>query len=377
MRIVADENIPYVREAFAQFGEIHPMAGREIRAAHVRDADLLLVRSVTPITAELLDGSRVRFIGSATIGVDHVDLPYLNHRHIEFAYAPGSNANAVAEYVIAALLALPMKPLSGRRLGIIGLGRIGALVKRKAEALGLRVLANDPPLARAGHTGLIALDELLPQCDVITTHVPLTLEGPDATRHLLDAARLGLMKADAVVINTARGGVVESTALLDMLTKRRLAGAVLDVWEGEPAPDPALIDAVTIGTPHVAGYSVDGKISGTQMLYEAACVHLHQPQIWRPPLLRGGAVNVTMDPCRAIEDIIGSLVTQAYDIRRDDRALRAIAHLQSQERGATFDRLRATYPARMEFKNTSVVVPKVHVTMTRILSAIGFTVRLV
>jgi erythronate-4-phosphate dehydrogenase len=377
MKIVADANIPSAEEAFGNLGEIKLIPGRSIGPDHVHDADLLLVRSVTPVGAQLLDGSRVRFVGSATIGVDHVDLAYLRERGIAFAYAPGSNANSVAEYVITAMVALSYTPLARRSLGIIGLGRIGTLVQAKADAMGMSILANDPPLERAGQGGLVPLDELLGSSDIVTCHVPLTGDGADPTFHLLDARTLSRLRPDAVVINTSRGPVVDNPDLLSALQRGRLAGAVLDVWEGEPLPDVKLIKAAAIATPHIAGYSVDGKIAGTRMLYEAACAFFKCPDQWRPIALERDDVPIRIDPSRTLEDIVESLVLHAYNIRRDDAAMKAIAGLPAPQRGVAFDRLRATYPARYEFENTSVFVPKSRDKIRRVLSAVGFAVRLV
>jgi erythronate-4-phosphate dehydrogenase len=376
MKIVADENIPYVREAFGALGDVVVLPGREIGPEQVRDADFLIVRSVTPVNKKLLEGSGVRFVGSATIGLDHVDEAYLRARGIALAYAPGSNANSVAEYVVAALVTLGSERYADRTLGIIGLGRIGTLVREKALALGMTVVANDPPLERAGQTGLVSLDALLTRSDIVTCHVPLTQAGPDATHHLLDAARLSRLRRHAIVINTARGAVIDSPALLHALDGERLGGAVLDVWEGEPELDPALIQAVTLGTPHVAGYSWDGKVAGVKMLYDAACDYLQRSSAWIPPTPEEDAIrgSVTIDVRRSLDEILGELVRRAYDIRHDDAALRAIAGLSGHERGRAFDQLRATYRKRLEFGHTRVVVPSGRGTLRDTLRRVGFTV---
>jgi erythronate-4-phosphate dehydrogenase len=376
MKILADANIPYVEEAFGNLGQVELVPGRLIGPTQVRDADVLLVRSVTPVNADLLAGSRVRFVGSATIGVDHVDLAYLQERHIAFAYAPGSNANSVAEYVVAAVLALPESSRARGALGIIGLGRIGRLVQRKAEALGMTVLANDPPLERAGRAGLVTLDKLLTESDIVSCHVPLTTTGLDATFHLLNETHLAVMRPHAVVVNTARGPVVDNAALLLALRQGRIGGAVLDVWEGEPALQSELIRAVSLGTPHIAGYSADGKLKGTQMLYEAACALLERPLQWRTPALGGSDSPVPVDPSRPLEDLVKTLVVRAYDIRLDDTALRAIADLPLQQREEAFDHLRATYRVRLEFKNTKVIVPGDCPAIGDTLGGLGFTVSL-
>ena len=376
MKIVADENIPFVREAFGALGDITVWPGREIGAEQVREADLLLVRSVTAVGAKLLEGSRVRFVGSATIGLDHVDEAWLRTRGIVLAYAPGSNASSVAEYVVAALVALREERCAGRTLGIVGLGRIGTLVRDKARALGMAVLANDPPLARAGKAGLVSLEDLLKRSDIVTCHVPLIREGPDATAHLLDAARLSLLRPHAVVINTSRGAVVDNAALLRCLQEKRLAGAVLDVWEGEPQPDPALVRAVTLGTPHIAGHSWNGKAAGTKMLHDAACIFFNRRFKWAPPTPPGGADRrpVAVEAGRSLDEVLRELVPRSYDIRRDDAALRAIAELPDSEQGRAFDRLRASYPARLEFRHTSVSVPAGRSKVPEALRRIGFTV---
>jgi len=386
MKIVADENIPYVKEAFGTFGHVEVLSGREIGPERVREADLLLVRSVTVVDERLLAGSSVRFVGSATIGLDHIEQAFLRERGITLAYAPGSNANAVAEYVVAALVALGRERYAGRTLGIIGLGRIGTLVREKALALGMDVLANDPPLARAGvervgRDGLVALEDLLTRSDIVTCHVPLTRDGPDATYHLLDDARLSLLPSHAVVINTARGAVVDNAALLRGLQAKRLGEAVLDVWEGEPAPDPALIRAVTLGTPHIAGYSWDGKMAGTKMLYDAVCAWLHRRPEWTPPPPQAppGEVDrrsapVVGDRGRSGDDLLRELVLCAYDIHRDDAALREIGKLPGPERGRAFDWLRASYPQRLEFRHTSVAASEGDATFRDALYRVGFTV---
>jgi erythronate-4-phosphate dehydrogenase len=376
MKIVADANIPYVEEAFGKLGQVTLLPGREIGPMQVRDADVLIVRSVTPVGPLLLEGSRVRFVGSATIGLDHVDEAYLCTRGIAFAYAPGSNANSVAEYVIAALLALGRERYEGRTLGIIGIGRSGTLVQGKVLALGMTVLANDPPLERAGRAGLVSLEELLRRSDIVTCHVPLTREGPDATFHLLDEARLSRLQPHAVVINTARGAVVDNAALLRALRGGRLGGAVLDVWEHEPEPDPALVEAVTLGTPHIAGYSFDGKVNGTRMLYDAVCAFLEPARERSFPTVPSErhAPPVEIEADASLDDILQSLVGKAYDIRRDDAALRACMRLPRSERARAFDRLRAEYPIRLEFRHTTVAVPPNDPHIRKTLRGLGFTV---
>jgi len=378
--IVADENIPFVREAFAEFGDVRTMAGREMTPEAVRDAEMLLVRSVTRVNAELLSGSSVRFVGTATIGTDHVDTGWLARRGISFASAPGSNADSVAEYIVAALLVVAGRegrPLAGRALGIVGVGNVGGRVERRARALGMEVALNDPPLARlTGDPKYRPLAELF-DCDFITLHVPLEKAGPDATWHLADGAFLKRMGRDAVLVNSSRGAVADNAALLRALESGEIGGAILDVWEGEPEIDVALLELVALGTPHIAGYSFDGKVRGTAMLREAACEFLGTRAEWdwealMPPPEHG---LITLDAAgAAAEDILREAALTVYPIERDDEALREIRALAPAERGAFFDRLRKEYPRRREFPNTTVALRGPNAEAAGKLRALGFRV---
>jgi erythronate-4-phosphate dehydrogenase len=362
MLIIADENMPFAREAFGALGEVRLMHGRKMTAKNIRDANLLMVRSITRVDRALLHGSSVRFVGTATIGTDHVDLAYLREAGIGFSAAPGSNANSVAEYITAALLTLADrqgKPLAGRSLGIVGVGNVGSRVAVKAQALGMRVLLNDPPLRRAtGDPKYLPLDDLI-GCDFITFHVPLEKQGPDATRHLVNHSFLRRMRPDAVLINSSRGAIADNAALLAALSGGRLSAAVLDVWEGEPNISPELLRRAAIATPHIAGYSYDGKVNGTEMIYQAACEFLGKGPQWErtsfmpkpdlPEIVLPGGGNA--------EDALRAAVLKAYPIGRDDAALRKLADLPAAEQGPYFDRLRKEYPVRREFPNTTVKIP--------------------
>jgi erythronate-4-phosphate dehydrogenase len=353
MKIVADPNIPFVHEAFGALGEVRLVPGREITVSTTRDADVLLVRSVTPVTAALLDGSPVKFVATATIGIDHIDVGYLSRKGIGFASAQGSNANSVAEYVVAALLEMAHRQkfrLRDKTLGVIGVGRVGARVVRFAEALGMRVLQNDPPRQRAEQLPhFVPLARVLAEADILTLHVPLTREGPDATVHLFDKDRLADLKLrKPVLINTARGAVVDNKALLKAIDGEWLRGAVLDVWENEPNISPELLDVVDIGTPHIAGYSFDGKVNGAHMIYEAVCKFFKLPPTWTPKLPPPPVPRHRMflEAGMDDEDALHDAIHRVYDITADDAALR------EDLRG--FDKLRAEYPIRREFFNTEL-----------------------
>jgi len=374
MRIVADENIPFVREAFGRLGDVTILSGRRMTPEAVRQADILLVRSVTRINAELLDRSTVRFVGTATIGTDHVDEQYLQDRGITWASAPGSNANSVAEYVLAALLKIA-GPLRGKTLGVIGVGQVGSKVARYAEALGLGVQLNDPPLERTtGDERFRPIEELF-GADILTLHVPLTREGEDATFHLVDEKFLGHLKPGAILLNTARGAVVETAALQKALDSGLLAAAIVDVWEGEPEISTDLLDRVALGTPHIAGYSFDGKVRGTQMLHRAACDFLGVDDQWDPSdrMPPPEPSVIPLDSAEGPDEhLIAEAVAAAYDIEADDARLREITELEPGRRGAHFDRLRREYPVRREFPAYTLDGPTGR--LKRVLARLGFQV---
>jgi erythronate-4-phosphate dehydrogenase len=388
MKIVADPNIPFVKEAFGLLGKVDLIPGRQITPAAVRDADALLVRSVTPVNAALLDGSRVRFVATATIGFDHIDREYLSQRGIDFASAQGSNANSVAEYIVAAMLELAHRHkfrLRDKTLGVVGVGNVGSQVVQYAEALGMRVLQNDPPRERAEYSAtpspqpspprgegvrrspFVSLDEVISKADIITLHVPLARAGEDATFHLFDKDRLGaLASRKPILLNASRGAVVDNPALLKAIDGEWLGGVVLDVWEHEPNISPELVDVVDIGTPHIAGYSFDGKVNGARMIYEALCGFFKLTPKWVPtlppppvPRIEHRVENADDD-----EDALRQVIAQVYDVTADDAALRKNVR--------AFDKLRAEYPVRREFFNTELVLRGASEKLRAPFAALGF-----
>jgi erythronate-4-phosphate dehydrogenase len=358
MLILADENIPFARDAFGSLGDVRLISGRAMTAPAVRDAELLLVRSITRVDRALLEGSRVRFVATATIGTDHVDEAWLREAGIAFSAAPGSNANSVGEYMVCALLTLAARqgrPLAGRSIGIVGVGNVGTRVEAKCRALGMKALLNDPPLQRrTGDPKYRPLDELS-GCDFITLHTPLEKGGPDPTWHLADARFISRMRPDAVLCNAGRGDVVDGAALLAALESRRVAGAVLDVWAGEPGIDPALLGRVDLATPHIAGYSYDGKVNGTEMIYRAACAHLKTAPRWdRAACMPAPEFpELALDAAgRPDEAVLREAALRLYPIHRDDEGLRRLAALPADKQGRYFDKLRKDYPVRREFHTT-------------------------
>jgi len=404
MKIVADRNIPFVAKCFSSVGEVKVVEGRQITPEAVRDAEILLVRSVTKVGAELLSGSKVRFVGTATIGFDHIDVGFLRQNNIGFASAPGSNANSAAEYVIAALLEIGQRDdidLEDKSIGIIGAGNVGGRAAKKASALGMKVYLNDPPLQRyknshrehrehrvnkeldnallrieqlTGKAEFLPIEELF-GCDFITLHTPLTFEGIDRTFHLADENFFKSLKERCVFINTSRGGVVDSGALKATIRAGKLRAVVLDVWENEPNIDMELLRMVDIGTPHIAGYSLDGKIAGMIMIYKAACKYFgleatYDIEDFLPePTVRQLRIN----PKSGTEqDVLAGAVQKVYDIRKDDARLRWILERPAEKRGEFFDSLRRNYPVRREFGNTLIVLEEPCKTVVEKLAGIGF-----
>jgi erythronate-4-phosphate dehydrogenase len=378
MKIVADPNIPFVREAFDALGNVVLVPGRQINPAAVREADVLLVRSVTPVNAALLDDSRVRFVATATIGTDHVHQEYLSQRKIGFTSAAGSNANSVAEYVVAAMLEMAHRgkfQLRDKTIGVVGVGNVGSRVVHNAEVLGMRVLQNDPPRQRAeNNPSFVSLDRVLAEADIITLHAPLTRAGEDATFHLFDKDRLAVLGLRRPILtNTCRGAVVDNKALLKAIDGERIGGVVLDVWEDEPNILPELLDVVDIGTPHIAGYSFDGKVNGTRMIYEAVCQFFGLPVTWRPELPPPivPRIEMTASSGEDDEEVLRRIVQRVYDITADDDRLRAKI-LAPDGIGASFDTLRAEYPVRREFFNTEIVLREAGKSLRSKLTALGF-----
>ena len=380
MKVVADQNIPHVAECFSSLGQVESLHGRRITPQVIKDADVLVVRSVTPVGSDLLAASTVRFVGTATIGFDHIDINYLNSKGIGFSSAPGSSANSVAEYVVAALLSVAEKrdiKLEGKSIGIIGVGNVGSRVERKVRALGMRPLLNDPPLYRqTGDSKYLPLEQLF-ECDFITLHTPLTYEGIDRTFHLADQELFNSLKTGCVFINTARGGIVDTTALKQAIKSEKLDSAVLDVWENEPSIDVELLRIVDLSTPHIAGYSLEGKIGGMTMVYEAACKYfgvaaeygiedfLPEPQV----------KSLEVDTRRPDkQQILHETVHQVYPINRDDFNTREIAMVAPENRARFFDDLRKNYPVRREFYNTNVALQGKDDALAKKLRGIGFKI---
>jgi erythronate-4-phosphate dehydrogenase len=379
MKIVADENIPLVGEAFGPMGEVVAVRADAIRPLLVRDAQALLVRSVTPVGPALLDGSAVRFVATATIGVDHVNQEYLQQRGIAFASAEGSNAQSVAEYVFTALAVLAERGgwrFRDKALGIVGVGNVGSRVARMAEGLGMTALRNDPPLAcETGDPKYVPIETLF-DADIVTFHVPLTREGPDATYHMIGENLLSRLKRSVILLNTSRGSVADTAVLKAALGAKRLGGVVLDVWENEPNIDLELMNAVDIATPHIAGYSYDGKVNGTRMILHAFCRHFGLQHMWDPsPLMPPPEKpRLRLPPKVDAQQAIRYATRAAYDIEADDARLRAIREKPAEGRSPYFKSLRKNYPVRREFPQTTVELESADTQVRSALKTLGFPI---
>jgi len=374
MTIVVDENIPYALDAFSSLGDVRLLPGRAIVRGELADAEALVVRSITRVDAALLEGTPVRFVGTATNGLDHIDDGYLRGRGIELADIGGANAEAVSEYVLAALLELRdrgLLKLDGGRIGVVGMGKIGGRVAEDARLLGLDVVEYDPPREECDPLFTSAgLDELF-ACDLISLHVPYVADGDHPTRHFVDATFLGHLRPGTILLNTARGAVADSAALIAAVDSGRLGGLVLDVWEGEPDVPAGLITRCTLATPHIASYSIDAKGKGAEVIVHALAEFLGKESAWTTrsvlPDLEGRiAIPAGTGPL----DALALAVRSACDIASDDAALRALLEVPEQERRSGFDRLRKNYPRRREFH--AYAIQSDDVAVLAFLASFGF-----
>ncbi|MFP1792448.1 4-phosphoerythronate dehydrogenase PdxB [Lonsdalea quercina] len=355
MKILVDENMPYARELFSRLGDVTTVPGRPLPQDALKDADALMVRSVTKVNADLLTGKSVKFVGSATAGTDHVDEPFLQQAGIAFSAAPGCNAIAVVEYVFSALLGLAERDgfqLRDRTVGIIGVGNVGSRLYARLKAWGVRTLLCDPPRAERGDKeNFLSLEEVAAQADVLTFHTPLYKDGPYKTYHSVDADLLDSLAEGAILINACRGPVVDNVALLEALQHGKSLSVILDVWEPEPELSTALLDRVDIGTSHIAGYTLEGKARGTTQVFEAWSRFIGRPQqvalssLLPTPEVTSVSLTQPLD-----ESLLKRLIHLVYDVRRDDAMLRGVAHMSD-----GFDRLRKTYQERREWSSLQVV----------------------
>lgn len=376
MLIVADENIPLLDAFFAGFGEIRRVPGRAIDRVTVEQADVLLVRSVTNVNRALLEGSKVRFVGTCTIGTDHLDLDYFTEAGITWSSAPGCNARGVVDYVLGSLMTLAEiegVDLPQRTYGVIGAGEVGGRLIKVLKGLGWNVKVCDPPRQAVEGGDYVSLEQIIEQCDVISLHTPLTRTGAGATWHLFDEPRLQQLKPGTWLINAARGPVVDNAALRTVLLAREDLQAVLDVWEAEPEVDVDLAELCVLATPHIAGYSLDGKQRGTAQIYQAYCEFIGQTptiqlsDLLPAPWLSEVTLHADSDPAWAL----AMLCRGVYDPRRDDADFRRSLVGNVAEQRAAFDVLRKQYPVRREIEGLKVRIDGDSQQLQQIVAALG------
>lgn len=365
VKILIDENIPYAEAFFSGIGEIERFPGRELSPEQLVDVDILLVRSITKVNAHLLQqANKLKFVGTATIGEDHIDKPLLAEKGIAFSSAPGCNATSVAEFVISALLVLFEKyqlDFTQKTIAIVGVGNIGKRLSQRLETLGCELLLCDPVRQQheAGLEHYVDLSTALSQAEIITFHTPLTRTGEHPTFHLLNEHNLALLKEDVVLINSCRGEVIDNAALYAHIQNRKANGQspirlILDVWENEPNPMPELIEETELATAHIAGYSLEGKATGTEMLYQQVCSLLDLPsELTLSQFLPAADItNIQLENGVNGTVELKNLVHTVFDVRRDDALFRTLLN----EKG--FDWLRKNYPTRREWSSLQVEVEK-------------------
>ena len=382
MKIVVATSVLQGREAFSRLGHVTVLPDRAIQRELLQDADALIVRSKTRVTADLLAGTPVSFVATATAGADHFDTEWLNANEIAWSAAPGCNANAVAEYIITALALVARQTaaeLPGKTIGIVGLGQIGSRVAQKAADLGLRVLRNDPPLAlQTKSPEYLPLDTVLAEADILTLHVPLTTTGPFPTHHLADCRFFGQLKPGAWFFNAARGGVTDSDALEYTLANHRIAASVLDVWEDEPQLSAALPPAVNYLTPHIAGYTREGLLNGTLHCARELAHFWEVEFTWTPDLTQlPPAPTVALDAAgRHDEEVLAELLTAGCPIPADDQAWRAemAAATDATNLRHRFDTFRKNYTSRREFAAIRAHLTHATPALLATAAALGFQI---
>jgi erythronate-4-phosphate dehydrogenase len=373
VKIVVDKKIPFIQGVLEKHADVVYLEGRAISRKDLLDADALIIRTRTKCTKELLEGTAVRFIASATIGFDHIDTAFCESQNIFWTNAAGCNSSSVQQYVAGVLVYLSEKlnlTLAEKTIGVVGVGNVGSKVAKLCSAVGMRVLLNDPPRQRKeGSDGFVSLDTIVKESDIITFHVPLNGDGIDKTIHMGNESFLSRLTKTQILINSSRGEVVDTTALKPFLREGNLAACVLDVWEHEPDIDRELLESVNIGTPHIAGYSADGKANGTSMSVQALSRFFHLDlNDWIPANVPSPAEPAFGLDCGTLsrQEIFGRLIKHTYNILADDRRLK--------ESPETFEKQRGEYPLRREFTAYTVKMRNAAADARVLACSLGFTV---
>ncbi|OJV38757.1 MAG: erythronate-4-phosphate dehydrogenase [Bacteroidales bacterium 36-12] len=373
MKIIIDDKIPYIKGAFEEVADVIYLPGSKTTPDVVKDADAIITRTRTICNEQLLAGSSVKFIATATIGYDHIDTEYCDKNGIKWTNAPGCNSKSVEQYIASVLMVLAEEKdieLDKLCIGVVGVGNVGSKIARFCELLGMRVLLNDPPRERTeGSDKFVSLEKIKQEADIITLHVPLNMKGEDATYHLCDNQFFESLSKKVILINSCRGEVVETKAVKNAIKTERISTFVCDCWENEPDIDLELLDMTYIATPHIAGYSKDGKATGTRMSVEAINNFFNLGlDDWKPR-----NVELPSEPVIIIDgdglteqDIISKAVLHTYDIRKDDELFKSMP--------SDFEKQRGDYPVRREFPAYSLQCENVEQKVLEKLGKIGFGV---
>jgi erythronate-4-phosphate dehydrogenase len=374
MKIIVDDKIPYIRGAFEGVAEVVYLAGSKTTPEVVEDADAIVTRTRTICNEKLLAGSSVKFIATATIGYDHIDTDYCDAAGIRWTNAPGCNSKSVEQYIASTLMVLAETrnlQLKDLCIGVVGVGNVGSKVARIAELFGMKVLKNDPPRERTEGSGeFVSLKQVMDEADIITLHVPLNMKGEDTTFHLGNTGFFSGLKKKPVVINSCRGEVVETLSVKNALKIGQISAFVCDCWENEPDIDLELLAMTEIATPHIAGYSKDGKATGTQMSVQAISQFFGLGlENWQP-----SGVELPEQPVFELDgfglseqQIISKAILHTYDIRKDDQDF--------SKNTAQFEQLRGDYPVRREFPAFTIVPKNTGEETLEILKKLGFTIK--
>ena len=370
--IIADCHIPFLKGTLDTVADVRYLPTEEINAATVKEADALLIRTRTTCNELLLAGSKVKFIGTATIGYDHIDAHFCEQQGIYWTNAPGCNAASVAQYITAALLYMASKHslnLAETCIGIVGVGHVGTKVAEVAKTLGVRMLLNDPPRAKKENLPhFVSLDTIAEQADIITFHTPYTKEGEFATKHLFNDAFCEKIKRKPIIINTSRGEIIKTETLLNALQNKQLTDCVIDCWENEPTILPALVKQAGITTPHIAGYSTDGKANATRMMIEALTSYFHFDR----EKIKGFSIPNPIKSCifadsNQMQDALYEVVSQTYDIVQESEQLK--------KNIARFEYIRNHYPVRREFSAFTVLLQHTQLSLANTIHKLGFNIQ--
>jgi len=373
MKIIIDDKIPYIRGAFEGVAEVIYLPGSKTTPEIAKDADAIVTRTRTICNEKLLAGSSVKFIATATIGYDHIDTDYCDAAGIKWTNAPGCNSKSVEQYIASALMVLAERKnlrLKDLCIGVVGVGNVGSKVASICKLFGMKVLLNDPPRERAeGSEAFVSLKQVMDEADIITLHVPLNMKGEDATFHLSNEAFFSDLNKKPIVINSCRGEVVDTLAVKAVLKSNQISGFVCDCWENEPDIDLELLAMTELATPHIAGYSKDGKATGTQMSVKAISEFFGLGlENWQP-----SGVELPANPVFELDGaglseqkIIAKAILHTYDIRNDDQNFR--------KNTAQFEQLRGDYPTRREFPAFTIVPKNIGKETLEVLENIGFVV---